>query len=90
MEEREICCCGARRWSLIIGWLQLIVFIFAFGSLGLDVLKMIEPEKDIQIQVEPKPSRMKWVILVMLHTIMPVVLIHGCNNKNPKHLDNVR
>ncbi|CAG7662497.1 unnamed protein product, partial [Allacma fusca] len=94
-EEREVCCCGARGWTLVIGWLHIIygvLVLLVLVKIGVDVNGMLDPEKDLHSQLGLAPAVVSVLlgifgmvlILAVLTIIMAAILICGCNNKNPQ------
>ncbi|CAG7819084.1 unnamed protein product [Allacma fusca] len=95
MEERQLCCCGFRGWTLVIAWFEIIVGIWAFHDLGkifLVLLESMKPDKDshdeeklfsLAVLVQLGMSVMLR-ILEIVGVSIAVILIRGCKNKNPK------
>ncbi|CAG7726910.1 unnamed protein product [Allacma fusca] len=98
MEERQLCCCGSRGWTLVTGWLHAIVGIWAFHDLGkifFVLLESMKPDKKSHDEEERfSPAVLVQLgisvmlrILAIVGVSMAVILIRGCKNKNPKHLN---
>ncbi|CAG7720199.1 unnamed protein product, partial [Allacma fusca] len=98
IQEREVCCCGARTWTLVIGWIETIgsiisIFFIGFFSVVLSA-SAIESSQYGYIS-DGQRETFTMVILVAaiimgilsaLNFFMSVGLLRGTYNKNPHQI----
>ncbi|CAG7730116.1 unnamed protein product, partial [Allacma fusca] len=91
MKEHRICCCGARTWTLIIGWLELIGNILALISTRASwkVLAANPSQFGYFSQAEREVyerglTRIMIItaIQIVLFIFMDIILLHGTYKKN--------
>ncbi|CAG7822220.1 unnamed protein product, partial [Allacma fusca] len=96
MEEREICCCGARAWTLVIGWLGIVGNVLSLFTTGvsLEILAAIpsqfgyysKAERDVYERALTA-IMIIMAILIVLGIFMAVVLLRGTYKKNPYQIN---
>ncbi|CAG7673305.1 unnamed protein product [Allacma fusca] len=96
MEERQICCCGARTWTLVIGWLQIIGsvlgllvmgFVSFLGMILYDLQHPITNLNAVLVAILIIAILSAAIALYILGIVMAIFLIRGCKDKNLRQIN---
>ncbi|CAG7829499.1 unnamed protein product [Allacma fusca] len=98
-QEREVCCCGTRVWTLVIGWIEIILstimLFMTMVSLVVLSTSAMNPSQygyisNGQRLASYKPLIVAEVIVTILYALnvfMNVVLLRGTYKKNPHQIN---